>query len=269
MNPCTTRMSDLLSSRVRRVVSVTAILAITLMSVAPDAFAQSAPQGPKKPKAAFNVIPISITGVAVVNGELVASGAVGVNPFTAPLTLTPLTPGACPVLDLSLGPIHLAVLGLIVDTSAICLKITAHSGQGLLGDLLCQIGTGLNQGISLSDVLAGLTESQLTTLTTALTSMLNQVFTQLTSSSALAGATCSVLNLSLGPVNLNLLGLQVHLDNCANGPITLDITADPAGGVLGELLCGLSNLLSDPNATLTAILGVLQQIAALLGQLVA
>ena len=35
----------------------------------------------------------------------------------------------------------------------------------------------------------------------------------------------NILNLSLGPVNLNLLGLMVKLDNSANGPVTVSITA--------------------------------------------
>lgn len=51
---------------------------------------------------------------------------------------------------------------------------------------------------------------------------------------------CDVLNLSLGPINLNVLGLLVDLDNCESGPITVDITADPAGGLLGELLCSIA-----------------------------
>jgi hypothetical protein len=46
---------------------------------------------------------------------------------------------------------------------------------------------------------------------------------------------CEVLSLSLGPLDLNLLGLMIHLDE-----VNLDLTADPAGGILGQLLCGLA-----------------------------
>jgi len=53
------------------------------------------------------------------------------------------------------------------------------------------------------------------------------------------GADCDILNLSLGPINLNLLGLVVNLDDCNNGPITVDITGDDSG-LLGQLLCGLA-----------------------------
>jgi hypothetical protein len=53
---------------------------------------------------------------------------------------------------------------------------------------------------------------------------------------AQATPTCQVLDLILGPLNVNLLGLFVDLDR-----VHLDITADPAGGVLGRLFCGLAN----------------------------
>jgi hypothetical protein len=43
----------------------------------------------------------------------------------------------------------------------------------------------------------------------------------------------------LGPLELTLLGLEVILDDCDGGPVTLDITAQRGGGLLGNLLCGL------------------------------
>ena len=54
-----------------------------------------------------------------------------------------------------------------------------------------------------------------------------------TASSA-AATTCSILDLTLGPLHLNLLGLVVDLNT-----VHLTITADPAGGLLGNLLCSL------------------------------
>ena len=53
---------------------------------------------------------------------------------------------------------------------------------------------------------------------------------------AAQAATCQVLDLVLGPVDLNLLGLMVHLD-----VVHLSITADPTGGVLGSLFCSLTH----------------------------
>ena len=189
-------------------------------------------------------MPITISNVTVEGGQLVANGLVGTTPFQAPLTLTPSAAPAgasCPILNLSLGPIDLSLLGLNVNTSRICLDITATPGGGLLGDLLCSVANLLQGGTPLADVLAGLSPQQLQRLTAGLTQILNQaVFIPLSSSQALQNATCEVLSLALGPLDLSLLGLNVSLDNCANGPVTLDITATPGGGLLGDLLCGLA-----------------------------
>jgi hypothetical protein len=54
----------------------------------------------------------------------------------------------------------------------------------------------------------------------------------------LAGAgrgVCQILFLTLGPLDLSLLGLKIHLDR-----VTLRITANRRGGILGQLLCGLA-----------------------------
>jgi len=70
--------------------------------------------------------------------------------------------------------------------------------------------------------------------------------------------TCTVLTLTLGPLDLNLLGLQVHLNQ-----VVLTITADPAGGILGQLLCSLAGGLN-LGGTLQQIVGLLNQILAAL-----
>jgi len=59
-------------------------------------------------------------------------------------------------------------------------------------------------------------------------------------SEALAG-TCDILHLKVGAIDLNLLGLVVHLD-----PIKLDITAQAGpGNLLGNLLCAVTHLLDN------------------------
>ena len=72
------------------------------------------------------------------------------------------------------------------------------------------------------------------------------------------GASCDILHLELGPLDLNLLGLEVHLDK-----VVLDIDADPSGGLLGSLLCAVANLLNTGGA-LADIANLLNQILALL-----
>lgn len=70
---------------------------------------------------------------------------------------------------------------------------------------------------------------------------------------------CPVLHLVLGPLNLNLLGLKVTLNQ-----VVLDITAVPgAGNLLGNLLCSLSNLLNTQSILgqeLTGLLNIVQQL---------
>ena len=70
-------------------------------------------------------------------------------------------------------------------------------------------------------------------------------------------ASCSILHLDLGPLSLNLLGLQVNLNE-----VVLDITAVPgAGNLLGNLLCSVTNVLNNPAGLanlLNQILGILQ-----------
>jgi hypothetical protein len=54
---------------------------------------------------------------------------------------------SCRILDLTLGPLHLDLLGLVVDLSQVDLDITAVPGAGnLLGNLLCAIAGLLGQG---------------------------------------------------------------------------------------------------------------------------
>ena len=82
----------------------------------------------------------------------------------------------------------------------------------------------------------------------------------LTSRSASGLAACDVLHLVLGPLDLDLLGLQVHLDK-----VVLDIVpATGAGNLLGNLLCAITGLLDGTPAG-----GLLGQIADLLNQILA
>ena len=75
-----------------------------------------------------------------------------------------------------------------------------------------------------------------------------------------AAASCQILNLVLGPLNLNLLGLVVHLNQ-----VHLNITAVPgAGNLLGNLLCAVAGLLDGPGA-LSQLVADLNSILGLLG----
>jgi len=224
------------------------------------------------------ILPLSITNVVNQVGGLVANGLLGSTPFTAPLTLT-ATPNqadaSCPILDLTLGPIDLNLLGLEVKTSQICLSITAEHGPGnLLGNLLCGVGNLLNGGTPLGDILGGLTSTDLGMLTSGLTGFLNGALGQVTTpfsgptSQVAANGDTNVLNLSLGPVDLNLLGLNVHLDDCNNGPVTVDIIAHSGpGNLLGNLIGAVAHLL-DGNGNGNGLTAQLNHIGRVINSLV-
>jgi hypothetical protein len=77
----------------------------------------------------------SVTKRGVVMPAAVSKAATGAQ--------LPPIPGACDILNLRLGPINLDLLGLVVRTNQINLRIDAVPGEGnLLGNLLCSI-TGL------------------------------------------------------------------------------------------------------------------------------
>ena len=80
--------------------------------------------------------------------------------------------------------------------------------------------------------------------------------------SALEETTCDILHLELGPLDLDLLGLVVHVDK-----IVIDIDAVPgAGNLLGNLLCAIAGLLDPPasNAVLANLLTAVAKILRLL-----
>jgi hypothetical protein len=75
---------------------------------------------------------------------------------------------------------------------------------------------------------------------------------------------CQILNLVLGPINLNLLGLVVRTNQ-----INLRIDAVPgAGNLLGNLLCGITGILN-PTGALGQLTGALNQLTAALNAILA
>lgn len=72
--------------------------------------------------------------------------------------------------------------------------------------------------------------------------------------------TCEILDLQIGAISLNLLGLQIDL-----APISLVITAQQGpGNLLGNLLCAVAGLL-DNGGPLTGLAGLLNNILRILG----
>jgi hypothetical protein len=76
-----------------------------------------------------------------------------------------------------------------------------------------------------------------------------------------SSGTCEILDLVLGPLHLDLLGLVVDLNQ-----VHLEITAEQGpGNLLGNLLCAVAGLLDRPAATPNALATLLNQILRILG----
>jgi hypothetical protein len=183
-----------------------------------------------------------IESVDVVDGQLEATTVDGQRRVLN-LSARPVPGRPCPILNLALGPIELDLLGLVVETSPICLDVTAVPGSGnLLGNLLCSVARLLDRGVALDNVLARLNPVERMRFLNAIRDLLNGVLNQLNNAVVVGSQTnsCTILDLALGPLELNLLGLLVELDDCAGGPVTVTVTAEPgAGNLLGNLLCGI------------------------------
>jgi hypothetical protein len=95
------------------------------------------------------------------------------------------------------------------------------------------------------------------TLTDATGAVIGTVSDLVTTLQVTGTGTCQILHLELGPLDLNLLGLMVHLNR-----VVLDITAQSGpGNLLGNLLCAIAHLLDNPNA-LTGLVADLNLILA-------
>jgi len=184
------------------------------------------------------------TGVLTTKGGTVTGLFRGL-PFTTVVEEFTLRPAQgngrrCSVLHLELGPIEIALLGLFVDTSPICLDITAFRDRGILGNLLCGL-TGDNLGrLTSADMLSGLSDILNTAMGRAKGGNGNGGNGNGGGVEDICTGECEVLDLVLGPLTLNLLGVQVKLDDCTGGPVQVCISATAGEGLLGDLLCGLT-----------------------------
>jgi hypothetical protein len=189
---------------------------------------------------------VDLDGVSIVDGVLTAtggtvSGTIAGLPFTTDLEnlsleFEPAEMEGCSILNLELAPIDLDLLGLHVDTSPICLSITAFEGEGLLGDLLCGL-SGILDGLLNID---SLTDALEDILTGVLTDAFGEAGDPPSGAEDICDGDCEVLDLAVGPLDLTLLGLNVHLDDCDNGPVQVCLSASEGQGLLGDLLCGLA-----------------------------
>jgi hypothetical protein len=128
---------------------------------------------------------------------------------------------------------------------------TTASGGQFAGSFTLQKVISQNGQLAAVGMLTG-------TITDALGTVVGTIAQQVTVPVSATG-TCPILHLTLGPLDLNLLGLQVHLNQ-----VVLDISAQSGpGNLLGNLLCGVAHLL-DSGASANAIANLLNHLLGLL-----
>jgi hypothetical protein len=221
----------------RRVLTLlAAVLAVALAAAVPASGAE-----PAKPVGKFTMA-TKITSVRAAGSGVVARGVVvgrlrageSVIRDTAPARFRVSQRqqnGRCNILALRLAPVHLALLGVRVDTSHISLDVTARRRGGVLGRLFCALA---NAEVRFPRAAVARLNRQLDDAPIA------------TRSSAPVRVAshqgrCQILNLILGPLHLDLLGLVVDLyGQTIRDPVQVRITGEPGHGLLGDLLCSLA-----------------------------
>ena len=167
-----------------------------------------------------------------------------------------------PVLDLFVSPVHLNLLGLLVDTSPIHLTITANAGTGqVLGNVVTDLANLFNPPLP--------STLNIDTINTHLQQLLSELNQQIP---GIAPAPVQPVTLGPGqavsltvpPINLNLLGLVLQ-----TSPITVNAASQTGNGLLlgnvlttilntlGATPANLSQLSNNLNAVLAKVVGVL------------
>jgi hypothetical protein len=189
--------------------------------------------------------------------------------------LAPMQVAECDVLHLILGPVHLDLLGLIVDINKIVLDLKGIPGT-LLGDIFCQLSSTpppppAPPTAGVSKVAGTVSTRMVIDRFTAVGKRVVGQGTVVSTFTDMAGATsvkrksfrltiakrrapqqqrlfgvqqetlCQILFLEIGEVDLTLAGLHV-IARAFNPdePIRLRLQARRSGGILGRLFCDLA-----------------------------
>ena len=128
----------------------------------------------------------------------------------------------------------------------------ASGGTGVFAGTFSPQGFGVKNGAL---VLTGTLVGTLTDHTGALVGTITSGNVALPVATP-TGSTCQILNLTLGPLHLNLLGLVVNLNQVH---LTINAVSGP-GNLLGNLLCSVANLLNGGAPDLGALSTLLNRI---------
>lgn len=174
----------------------------------------------------------ALTGVGQITGTLGSTGTVTKD--TAPVrfrVFTARTARRCNILTLNLQQLYLELLGAEVQTSAINLELYARRGA-ILGNLFCALSRAKIRLPRIARAMNARMGGHPLRVMAAESAIPRQTATQ---------PSCQVLKLILGPLHLDLLGLNVDLyGKTKSDPVVVTINALPDKGLLGQVLCSLA-----------------------------
>jgi hypothetical protein len=230
-----------LSSRRSRRALIPVLAVLVLPAVALPATASAAPTSPHRLQADVTIkkFVVNHTGLVALG---TASAQLAGQAARQQATFSVAKGATCSILTLDLQQLHLQLLGLDLVTSAINLRITGETGQ-TLGALFCRLARSLKLASAAGQRAAAASLNRALHGRALHALRVRATLPVITAQAAQAPAGgCKVLDLVLGPLNLNLLGLVVDLYGpTKTQPVEVHVTADPAGGVLGAVFCKLAN----------------------------
>jgi hypothetical protein len=214
-------------------VSLALLVAVPATAESPSPRSQSSP--PQTLTVSVNVTSFH----AAAKGKTTAEGTVSAvladsdghsTHIKQPVSLAVKSGGSCRILALVLDQLKLNLLGLNVSLDKVNLQITGKRRGGVLGSLFCKLAnTSVKGKVAAARALSRRVQNK------PLRPLAFSV--PLRAVAAQSGTpTCQVLTLILGPLNLNLLGLVVDLNQ-----VHLSITASRGQGALGDLFCQLAD----------------------------
>jgi hypothetical protein len=172
----------------------------------------------------------------------------------SPVSTTPV-----PVLTAHVAPVHLDLLGAVVDTSPIDLSITANPGNGqVLGNVVAALGHLLDTAPKNGKIDVPFLTTQVHTLNTELAALAPNIPAAPSPVHTVPAGSRNVLSLVVAPINLNLLGLVLQTDQ-------IQVNADAASGsgdLLGNLLSDLLNTLDATPDNMAAFNGEVNNLLA-------
>lgn len=178
----------------------------------------------------------SVTAIATMSDGTTHSVTKPFNAVVRTKGFRVLAARTCAVLALQLNQLSLSLLGLNVNLGKVILTIKANPNEGVLGSLFCALAHSKVKLGSLASYARKLTRVTHRSGLSHSGKLLGVSAPFTSQQQSAAGAICPILDLILGPLHLDLLGLIVDLNQ-----VHLTITADPNGGILGSLFCSLAS----------------------------